>query len=73
MKTAAERYPKFTLMSLEEPEDAHAEGLKKSYGKLPAKLNLFPPRENKELGMCTDGATVNIALKQLVKEEMGDH
>ena len=26
MKTAAEGYPKYTVMSLEEPENAHAEG-----------------------------------------------
>ena len=26
MKTVAEGYPKYTVMSLEEPENAHAEG-----------------------------------------------
>ena len=37
------------------------------------KLNLISPRKNKELGMCTDGASVNVALHHLVKEEMGEH
>ena len=60
VKTAAEGHPKYTVMSLEEPENAHAEGLKRAMENSFEKLNLIPPRKNKELGMCTDGA---IALR----------
>ena len=73
MKTAAKGYPKYTVMSLEEPENAHAEGLKRAMENSFEKLNLISPRKNKELGMCTDGASVNVALHHLVKEEMGEH
>ena len=73
MKSAAEGYPKYTVMSLEEPENAHAEGLKRAMENSFEKLNLIPPRKNKELGMCTDVASVNVALHRLVKEEMGEH
>ena len=73
MKTAAEGYPKYTVVSLQEPENVHAEGLKRAMENSFEKLNLVPPRKNKELGMCTDGASVNVALHHLVKEEMGEH
>ena len=73
MKTAAEGYPKYTVMSLEEPENAHAEGLKRAMENSFEKLNLVSPRKDKELGMCTDGASVNVVLHRLVKEEMGEH
>ena len=38
-----------------------------------ASLNLVVPRKSKEVGMCTDGASVNIVLHRLVKKEMRDH
>ena len=45
MKTAAEGHPKYSVMSLEEPENAHAEGLKRAMENSFEKLNLIPPSE----------------------------
>ena len=73
IKTADTRIPKCSVLSLEEVEEADAEGLKMSLEKSLSKLNLNFPRENKEIGMCTDGAAVNVKLHRLVREDLGEH
>ena len=30
-------------------------------------------RKQKELGMCTDGAAVNVKMHSLIREELGGH
>ena len=60
-------------MSLEEVEDADAEGLKVALEKSLEKLALTKERKLQEIGMCTDGAPMNVRMHELVKEELGDH
>ena len=73
MKTAADGIPKFSIMSLEEPDDADAEGLKVAMDKSFEKLALTINRRDHEIGMCADGAAVNFVLYELVKAEIGEH
>lgn len=73
IKTASQGTPKFTVMSLEEPEDTNAEGLKKAMEASVTKLNLTCRRSDKEIGMCTDGASVNVKMHRLVKADIGEH
>ena len=73
MKTASTGVPKFSVISLEEVENAHAEGLKLAMENSVGKLNLTVDRKDKELGICTDGAAVNVKMHRLIKEEMGEH
>ena len=65
--------PVFSLMSLEEPENADAEGLKKALENSIGKLELTIDRKEHELGLCSDGARVNLSLFNKVKTEIGDH
>ena len=60
-------------MNLEEVEHADAEGLKVALEKSLEKLSLTKERNLHEIGMCTDGAPVNIHMHELVKEELADH
>ena len=60
-------------MSLEEPEDADASGLKVALETSIEKLDLQINRKEHEIGLCSDGAAVNLALFRKVKAEMGDH
>lgn len=73
IKTAQSGVPKFSLMSLEEPENTDAVGLKKAMEKSFSKLNLEIQRSDHEIGLCSDGASVNMVLFNLVKEDIGDH
>ena len=73
IKTAPSGIPKFSVMSLEEVEDVDAEGLKVALEKSLEKLSLTKERKLQEIGMCTDGAPVNVRMHELVKEELGDH
>ena len=73
LKTAATGEPRFALMSLEEPENANAEGLKVAMENAFDKLELTIDRCDHELGLCSDGARVNMVLFNMVKEDMGDH
>ena len=73
IKTAATGVPKFSVMSLEDVADANAEGLKTALENLVGKLNLTVQCKDKELGLCTDGAPVNVKMHRLVKEEIGEH
>lgn len=65
--------PEFQLMSLEEPDDADAEGLKKALENSISKLELTVDRKDHELGLCSDGAAVNLSLFEKVKADVGDH
>ena len=60
IKTATTGVPKLSVMSLEEVADSNAEGLKRAFEHSIGKLNLTVRREDKELGLCTDGAPVNV-------------
>ena len=73
MKLAPEGKVKFRTMSLEEPENTAAVGLKKACDNSFQKLNFEIEISNAMVGMCTDGAPVNIAMYKLVKQDMGDH
>lgn len=73
IKTGATGTPKFEVMSLEEPKSCNAEGLQKSSTAATDGMNFTFPRSQKELGMCSDGASVNVKLHRLVQEELGAH
>ena len=57
LKTAATGESKFSLVSLEEPENTNAEGLKVAMENTFEKLELTIDRREHELGLCSDGAT----------------
>ena len=57
-------------MSLEEVEDAAVEGLKVALEKSLEKLSLTKKRKLQEIGMCTDGAPVNVRMYELVKKRI---
>ena len=71
IKTAAKGTPKFEVMSLEEPKSCDAEGLKESLAVATGRMNFSFSRSQKELGMCSDGASVNVKCHRLVQEELG--
>lgn len=71
--TASEGIPKFSIMSLEEPEDANTDGLKTSMEHSFEKLELSVKRAEHEIGLGCDGASVNKALHDLLKAEFRYH
>ena len=73
IKTCLGGAPKYEVMSLEEPQEGNAAGLKEAFDSSVSKMNFNFQRKTKEIGMCGDGATVNKALYKLVKQEMGEH
>ena len=70
IKTAPSGIPKFSVMSLEEVEDGDAEGLKVALEKSLEKLSLTKEGKLQEIGMCTDGAPVNVRMYELVKKRI---
>ena len=70
MKLTPEGKVKFRTMSLEEPKNTDAVGLKKALHNSFLKLNLELEISN---AMDTDGPPVNIAMYKLVRQDMGDH
>ena len=60
-------------MTVEEPEDADADGLKVAMENSFKKLEIEVDRKENEIGLCSDGAAVNHSLFEKVKAEMGDH
>ena len=60
-------------MSLEEPANADASGLKSSLNKSLSKPNLCVPHKHCEIGVCTDGAPVNVAMYHLVNAEVSEY
>lgn len=73
IKTCNSGKPCINVMSLEEVKDANAMGLKIALDKSVDKMEFSFERKNKEIGLCTDGAAVNIAYYNLVKNDLGDH
>ena len=53
--------PKYEVMSLEESNEANAEGLKESFENSISKMEFNFERKDKEIGMCSDGTNVNIS------------
>jgi hypothetical protein len=61
-------------MRLEEHESCNAEGLQESLRAATGRMIFFSfSRSQKELGMCSDGGSVNVKLHRLVQEELGAH
>ena len=60
-------------MSLEDVKDSSAPGLKVALEESIEKMSFSFVRKSKEVGMCADGAAVNVAAYNLVKEELGEH
>ena len=73
IKTAPSGIPKFSIMSLEEVEDADTEGLKVALEKSLEKLSLTKERKLQEMGIRTDGAPMNVRMHESVKEKLGKH
>ena len=72
-KTCVEGSPTFNVMSLEEPEECTAAGIKEAMENSISKMKFNFPRKQKEIGMCSDGAAVNNAVYDLLVPEFGDH
>ena len=73
IKTAPDGSPKFSILSLEEPENANAVGLKAAMDDSFTKAKMEIDRSEHEIGLCSDGASVNISLYNLLKAELGEH
>lgn len=73
IKTCVEGQPTFNVMSLEEPEECNAQGIKDAMENSISKMNFNFERKDKEIGICSDGASVNRAVYNLLAEEFGDH
>ena len=58
------KVPIFNVISLEEPEECNAQGIKQAMENLLSKMNFTFQRKDKETGMCSDGASVNRACLQ---------
>lgn len=61
------------MISLEEPEEGNAEGLAASLENALSKMEFTFSWEEKEIGICSDAASVNIRLWKLIKEGLGEH
>ena len=73
IKTCVGGEPKFQVMSLEEPDESNAEGLKNAFENSVSKMKFNFDRRSKEIGMCSDAAAVNVKLHKLLKPDMGEH
>ena len=71
IKTCLNGKPLFQVISLEEPEEGNAEGLQAALENALSKMEFTLSREDKEIGICSDAASVNIKLWKLIKEELG--
>lgn len=60
-------------MSLEQPDDADAEGLKQALENLIGQLELSIDSAEHEIGLCSDGAAVNLSLFEKAKADVGEH
>ena len=60
-------------MTVEEPEDADADGLKIAMENSFEKLELTIDRKEHEIVLCSDGAAVNHSLFEKVKADIGNH
>ena len=71
--TAETGIPAYAVLSLAEVEDANAEGLSKSLKSSFTKVGMTIDHKHHEVGMCSDGAPVNVKLHCLIKDEIGEH
>ena len=71
LKTCAKGTPKFSIASLEEPEERNAPGIKTSMRNSIDKMGFTFERKSKEIGMCSDSAAVNRAVYNL-RDELGN-
>ena len=55
IKMCVDGQPTFNVMSLEEPEECNAEGIKAAMENSISKMNFNFERKDKEIGMCSDG------------------
>lgn len=72
LKSATQGVPKFMLLGLEEPTESNAVGLKQALETAMSKVEISD-QQAKEVGICTDGAAVNVALHRLFKADIGPH
>ena len=72
IKLCVEGKPIFHVMSLEEPEECNAEGIKESMDNAVSKMKFNFKRSEKEIGMCSDGAMVNRSVYNLLRDEFGE-
>ena len=73
IKTCLNGKPHCQVISLEEPEEENAKGLATALGNAMSKMEFTFSQEEKEIGICSDVASVNIKLWILIKEERGEH
>ena len=63
--------PYFHVLALEEPDEGNAPGLATALENAISKIEFTFSREDKEIGLCTDAALVNIRLWKLIRDELG--
>ena len=61
-KTCIQGKPTFNAMPLEEPDECNADGISEAMKNSFNKLNFNFEPKNKEIRMCSNGATVNRAV-----------
>ena len=71
IKLCVEGKPIFQVMSLEEPEEWNAEGIKESMDNAVSKMKFNFKQSEKEIEMCSDGAMVNRLVYNLLHDEFG--
>ena len=67
--------PEVSLISLEDPVEGDTNGLRDALNSSISglKLNEEFDRKKREIGMCSDGATVNFLLYELSKTDIGEY
>ena len=73
IKTCKNGKPNFQVMSLEEPKNTNAAGLKEALNNSVGKQQFTFDRKDRQVGNGSDGASVNEALFKLEKEHLGEH
>ena len=70
IKTCLSGKPNFQVLALEEPDEGNAEGTSNALDNAMSKMEFTFERENKEIGLCSDAASVNFKLWKLLKEDL---
>ena len=73
IKTCKDGKPHYDVLSLEQPEDANAAGLKLSLENAIKKAKFSFNCCEHEIGLGSDGTNTNKRLYELEKEDVGDH
>ena len=73
VKSAPAGVPNFAVLSVEEVVEADHEGFKEVLDHSMEKVGITINRSDKEIGICSNGAQVNIAMHQVIKEQISDH